>query len=399
MSQPQVESIECHVFRDATNRMFDPSGREVLARNPDADYYLNELGRVDSRNYEAGLVKVTTDDGCHGWGELMAPMAPEVGVEIIETLVGPMIIGADPLNVENLRDRMYNSMNIRGHTTGFMIDAVSALDIALWDLKGKLLDAPVSALLGGRRRETLPAYANLGEHADPESQAAAARERVDEGYDAIKVYFGRHNKGVERETLQAIRDEIGFDRQVVTDLYWNYSVPEVTRAGRGLQELDVGWIEAPLDPEDIAGHAEVARSLDVAVAVGEPLRTAYQFGEWLERDALNIAQPDVVRTGITEAKRIADLAEAFHRPVAPHISASLGVGMAATWHVSAAIPNFQIQEHHPKWLAVTDEFIEPELVCMDGRLSVPDGPGLGVDVDEDTLAPYVDESVECTESF
>src|SRR5262249_23187710 len=152
---------------------------------------------------------------------------------------------------------------------------------------------------------------------------------------------------------KAVREGVGAGARLMADVFWVYSLETALRLGRELQALGVEWIESPLQPEDIGGHAALARALDINVAGGEPLGSRYEFAEWLGRDAVDIVQPAVARCGITEGRRIADLAAAYHRPVAFHLGVCLGVGMAATWHMAAAAPGFYIQEHQPPMLELS----------------------------------------------
>jgi galactonate dehydratase len=336
------------------------------------------------------LLKVTTADGRHGWGEIQAPVVPEVPATLVEELLGPMLLGRDPLAIDRHRERMYRSMNVRGHQGSFMIDAIAGLDTALWDLAGKTLDAPASTLLGGRHRDRLPAYVSLPGF-EPGELAEQAGEFVEAGFDAVKAFGGR---GIEAdvETVTTIRDRIGPDPDVLLDVFWSYEVDEAIRLAEELRGHDVGFLEAPIAPEDVSGHARVTERSPLPVAVGEPIRTATEFRRWFEADALDVAQPDVVRNGLTGSRRIADLAATHGKPVAPHVGSCLGIGMAATWHLAAATADFAVQEHQPTCFAVTNEFLEPELRHEDGTLVVPDGPGLGVDVEEDALAGIVSGS-------
>lgn len=358
---------------------------------PGTEYFFEaDWDQVYSMHVESVLLKVTTVDGRHGWGEIQAPIVPEVPATLVEELLGPMLLGADALAIDRHRERMYRSMNVRGHYAGFMIDAISGLDTALWDLAGKTLDAPVSTLLGGRHRDRLPAYVSLPGF-EPAELAEQAEEFVKAGFGAVKAFVGR---GVEAdvETVATIRDRIGEGPDVLVDGFWSYEVDEAVRLAEDLRALDVGFLEAPLAPEDVEGHGSVAERSPLPVAVGEPIRTASEFRRWFEADALDIAQPDVVRSGLTESRRIADLATTHGKPVAPHLGGCLGIGMAATWHLAAATAGFRVQEHQPTCFAVTNRFLEPKLRHEDGHLVVPDGPGLGVDVEEDALEEIVSES-------
>jgi galactonate dehydratase len=282
---------------------------------------------------------------------------------------------------------MYRSMNGRGHFTSFMVDAISGLDIALWDLKAKAAGEPLVRLLGGPFRDRLPAYVSGIRAPTDDARAELAAKHFADGYAGVKLYMGH---GVEADVAQAtaVRERVGPDARLMADVFWVYSLESALRLGRQLQALGVEWIEAPLQPEDIAGHAALARELNMNVAVGEPLRTRYQFAEWLRREALDIAQPDLARCGITEGRRIAELSATHHRPVALHLGVCLGVGMAATWHMAAALPGFYIQEHQPPMLDLSNRFLTAPLRMDRDGLVVPMTPGHGADADLQTLTAY-----------
>ena len=355
---------------------------------PGSDYYFEDDWReVYAGRTQTVLVRVDTDEGLYGWGESQAPIVPEAAYSIIEHLLGPMLLGEDPRQAERLRDKMYRSMNVRGHFTGFMVDAISGLDIALWDIKAKAAGEPLVRLLGGPLRDRLPAYVSGIRAPSADARAELAVELFAEGYSAMKLYLGH---GVEADVAQAkaVRNRVGPRARLLADVFWVYSLESALRLGRELQDLGVEWIESPLPPEDIAGHAELARELDMNVAVGEALRTRHQFAEWLARDALDIAQPDLARCGISEGRRIVDLAAAHHRPVALHLGVCLGVAMVATWQMAAAAPGFYIQEHHPPMLDLSNRFLTTPLRMERDGLVVPMVPGHGGDVDLGALSVY-----------
>jgi galactonate dehydratase len=334
------------------------------------------------------LVRIDTDDGVHGWGEAQAPIAPEAVEAIIHELLAPMLIGRDPRSHAVLYDTMYRSMNVRGQTAGFMLDAIAGVDTALWDLHGKLVGASVAELLGGRFSDLLPAYVSGLRAPSVGERIELARRHLDAGFAAVKLFLGR---GVREDSAEAgaVREGLGPDARILTDLFWVYPLPQAEHLGRVFEELEIEWVEAPMAPEDVAGHAELAAKLTLAVAVGEPLRTPTQFLPWLEQRALDVGQPDIARCGITSGRRIAELAAAFHRPVAFHLGVSLGISIAATWQLASATENFVIQEHEPPMLDISNEFLSPQLQVREGRLVVPRGPGLGVDVELQALRPYL----------
>ena len=383
MNDCKIDTVECHVLKiDDGEKKTNPENQPEYESLPGTDYYLQEAGYVYSTNSEHLLVKVETDSDEYGWGEVQAPVVPEVSAELITSLAGPLVLGKDPRNVEVLWDRMYDSMNIRGHFLGFMIDAMAAIDIALWDLRGKLLGQSVSALLGGKQRDRLPAYVTGG-----------SISHLDEGFDGIKI--GVH--GPEDVPIEIDRDRIEDPSQIKVDNHWRFdSAHEAIVVDKHVEEFGAAFVEAPLIPEDISGAARISKSLDIPLALGESLRTVHDFRERIEQDAVDIGQPDINRTGITEGKRIVDLLDANGRPVAPHMSASLGPGIAATWHISSAAPNFEIQEHAVNLGPKANRFLDPGITIDEGTLVVPTEPGLGIDIDETAVESYRTEFSQVT---
>jgi L-alanine-DL-glutamate epimerase-like enolase superfamily enzyme len=351
---------------------------------PGSDYYFeSQWSEVYSRNVQSLLVHIETDTGLHGWGESQAPIVPEVAQTIIDRLLGPMLIGRDPLETDRLFELMYKSMSVRGHTTGFMLDAIAGIDIALWDIKGKAAGQPVSRLLQGTGeaiRTRLSLYVSGLRAASIEGKAEFAAECFSSGYAAVKVFLGH---GVEEDLTiaRALRERVGPEKRLLADTLWSYDLADALRLGKAFEDLGFEWIEAPVDVEDVDGHATLARSLEMAVAGGEALRSQHQFAHWIGKQAMDIVQPDVGRCGITGAQRIAALARENGLPVAFHVGVCLGVVMAATWQVAAATPNFRIQEHQPPPFELSNRFLKEPLSVDRGEAVVPDRPGIGVDID------------------
>ncbi|MEW8977967.1 MAG: mandelate racemase/muconate lactonizing enzyme family protein [Symbiobacterium sp.] len=347
-------------------------------------YYRPGWRCVYSRMMETVFVKITAEDGTTGWGEALAPVAPEVTAGIIRSLFTPLLVGADPLATEVLNTRMYDAMRERGHVQGFFIDAIAGVDIALWDLKGRLLGLPVHRLLGGPYARRLPCYVSGLPRPTDAERAELAREWAARGFHRVKLAIGTTIQE-DLRTVEAVRDALGEGGTVFVDAHWHYTLPEAMRFGRALEALGVGFLEAPMLPENLDAHAELARQLDIAIAIGEGERTRYQFKEILVRGAADILQPDVGRTGISELKKIAGMAEAWNVPVAPHLSVGQGVMIAATLQVAAAIPNLFILEYQPNPFNLANQFLAKPLVCEDGFMYLPEGPGLGVELDEERI--------------
>jgi D-arabinonate dehydratase/D-galactarolactone cycloisomerase len=340
------------------------------------------------------IVRVTTDAGLVGYGEAKAPVAPVATREIVRDLLAPVVLGADPLDIDVLWERMYSTMRLRGHGSGFLLEAISGVDLALWDLVGKALGVPACKLLGGAYRDRVMVYAS-GLPGLRDTHDARARGRLQEearalaarGFGAIKLGIGF---GVQTDiaTVTAVREAVGESVWLLCDAAGNYDVDQAGRLGRALEPLGVGWLEAPIPPEQIDGHAQLCRTLDLPIAT-DLLSTRYQVREFLVRAALDIVQPDVCRAGgLSECRRIASLADVFGAGFAPHVSVGSAIQFAASAHLAAAVPNFVIMEYWVGDNPLGDAVLTEPLRLEHGALHVPAGPGLGLALDEEALLRY-----------
>ena len=376
----RVEAIPVRIKREEAYLGAVPAGAEREA------YFLRPPYRaLYSAYFETAFVKITTDEGAFGWGEALAPVAPEVAQQIIEQLLAPALIGRSPLDVNVLWNVMYDLMRERGYYGGFMLDAISACDIALWDLCGKLLGQPVYKLLGGAFRDRIPCYVSGLPRPTAAERVELAQTFTDRGFDAFKLAAG-HGVRADADSVRALRDALGDEATLLLDAHWVYSLDEAVQLGHALTELEVGFFEAPINPEDIASHAQLSQAVALPVAIGETERTRYQFRPWLMQQAAGILQPDVGRAGISEVFKIAAMAEAFNVKMAPHLSVGLGICIAATIQVAAAIPNLYLLEYQPPVFEIANHLLESPLVCRAGCYEIPSGPGLGVALDEDRLS-------------
>lgn len=352
--------------------------------------YVEQPGWIGlySSKIETCLVRIETDAGIVGYGEGQTPIGPEVTEAAVEQVLRPILIGQDPMRVGVLRRKMYEALMVRGHFTGYVVDAIAGVDIALWDIRGKVLGRPVYDLLGGAFRTRLPAYVSGLRGTTVDEQIATARGYVARGFRAFKLFL---TEGVDRDVdrLRRIRDALGPEIRLMVDVLWAYDLAAAIRMGRALEELDGVWFEAPMHPEDLEGHAELARILEVPIASGETDRTRYQFRRQFECRALDIAQPDVGRCGISEGKVIAELAETHNIPVTMHTGMASAVLIAASLHLGASIPDCRYQEHQPFIYEVANRFARPPLVCDQGYYDVPSGAGLGIELDEAALQPFI----------
>jgi D-galactarolactone cycloisomerase len=341
-----------------------------------------------STKIETVLIKVETDAGLVGWGEAQAPLAPEVVRTIIETLLAPQLIGQDPMAHARLWARMYAGMRARGHTGSFMLDAIAGVDTALWDLRGKALKVRVCDLLGGPFTNELPAYISGLAGMDDEARLALAAEYSQRGFTAFKIFMDGEPEAT-LHLLDGLRAQLGPTAKLMVDALWRCSPAEAAQFGRELDARHATWFEAPLAPEDVPGHARLAASVATAIAIGESYRTRWELRPFFETGAVEVLQPDIGRTGVTEGMKLAALAETYNVPVALHVSIGLGVQIAAALHVAASIPNLLFVECNPQVWQVAEALLTSSLPVGAGVVGIPDSVGLGVEIDEEKLQSFI----------
>lgn len=371
----KITQVEAFALRFQTGK---PSEQQ------EANYYLPDQGWrcIYARHHETMVVRITTSDGSVGYGEGQSPVSPRTSKTIVEDLCRPILMEQDPFDVEYLWQRMFTAMRERGHYTGFFIDALAGCDIALWDIIGQATGKPVHKVLGGRYRDRIPLYAGVS--GTPESAAAKANEYVSQGYNGLKIHATQDRAEI-LEIVAAVRERVGPKVKLMVDVHTQYSIPDAILLGRGLEKLDVMWLESPTAPEDIPGQAALAQALDMSVAIGEWTRTRFELREVFERRACDITMPDIARTGLTEGKRIASLADTYNIPVTPHIGGGGILSIAATVQFSATIPNFLIMEHSPDAYEMKGQITTRKPTVQDGAFILDDTPGIGVTIDTDAL--------------
>jgi galactonate dehydratase len=331
-----------------------------------------------STNFETALIRVTLENGLYGWGEAQAPLAPEVSCEIVRLLLTPALVDADfdgsRSSIEALWDRMYSAMRVRGQTGGFMLDAISGVDLALWDLAGKIAQAPVYALLGGSR-VSMPAYVS-GLPANGRNEAAL-RYRS-QGFRKFKLFFDTPAEADFLRSMDAMPD----GAQVAVDALWRFDLSAACTFGAELDARGALWFEAPMPPEDPIAHGQLAAAIHTPVAIGESYRTRYEIASFVRERAVEVLQPDLGRCGITEGLRMAQAAGA---PVVPHVSIAMGPQVAAALHFASALSQCTLVEYNPQVLEVANRFLRAPIAIEGDSYRVPSEPGLGVELNEDLL--------------
>ena len=360
------------------------------------------------------MVRVLTDAGVSGVGEaaLFYGTGATAAAGMIKDLAEQFLLGRDPFPIEAHWSAMYDHTFWAKGGGAVVFDGISALEQALWDIKGKCLGVPVYELLGGKVRDSVRVYANGWSFAcvEPAEFARAAERVVGAGYTALKMYPLATPKGpyggvghvtrrsVDRAaeeravaSVKAVRAAVGPRVDLMLDMSAELTTDAILRIGRRVQDADIMFFEEPVDPFDVDALKQVSEQLQMPIAVGERLYTRYGFRRVLERQAANIVQPDIGNTGgIMEAKKIAAMAEAYNMRVAPHNAAG-PICTAAELQLDACISNFLIQEVYPFRAPETYEIVDrpPEREIRDGRLPISDRPGLGVQLVEERARPFL----------
>ena len=344
------------------------------------------------RFHEWLVVEVETDQGLVGLGN--AALAPPVTKQIIDLYLAPLVVGQDPFDSEYLWQRMYRRTMAWGRK-GVGMAAISALDIAIWDLMAKATGRPVFKLLGGRTKEKIPVYASKLYSQPLDRLAEEARSYLDQGYRMMKMRFGWGPKdgpeGMRRnlELIRTLREVIGEEVDLMAECYMGWDLDYAKRMIPRLEPYNLRWLEEPVIPDDIAGYAELNRMGRIPISGGEHEFTLHGFKQLLDAKAISVIQYDTNRVGgITAAHKINALAEAYSVPVVPH------AGQMHNFHLTMSSLNSPIAEFFPVHeVEVGNELFwylfkgEPQPV--DGRIDLDDEtPGLGIEVSDEHFADF-----------
>lgn len=334
------------------------------------------------------LVRIRTEEGLEGIGEAYGLPSPEVPATIIGKLFAPMLIGKDAMASEAIWEMLYGAQKGAGRTGGFYLEAMSGIDMALWDLRGKAVNEPIHRLLGGPVRDNILCYASpIPFLADTQESAEKAREFVASGYRAVKLKLGR---GVHTDVAHAaaVREAVSSEVKLLVDLNCAYGVAEAIELGGELEALKIYWLEEPLETDDIDGLAEVRSKVNLPVVNGECIFSKYGFRDVLLKRAVDVVMPNLARAGgISEVWKIAHLCHAFHVNISPHGVGS-GINIAAALHLCAAVSNFTIYEANQLLNPLRYDLLDNSIEFADGYLKVPDGPGVGITVNEKAIKKY-----------
>ena len=365
-------------------KIIDVKTIRLRAEIPAAGQVFSRSGVRNTRS--TTLIKVETDDGIYGLGS--ASGNGELIEFIVARVLQPMLVGMDPTAIDEIWDAAY----VRGGhkefgTRGIGVVALSGVDIALWDILGKVRGVPLYQLLGGKVRDKVPVYATALYPEEPSKVARRARDFADQGFHGVKIKVG-FDLDQDIRIVRAVRQELGRDFIVMTDANQGYSIDVAINAAQAFADAGAFWLEEPLFVEDIEGHAILRQRGNTPIAVGENLHMAYAFENFILRGAVDFIQPDVARAGgITEIRKITALAARHHVPVSFHTWGD-GVALAASVHLSAALQDCIVMELDYTYNPLREELLREPFKVEKGYLTPSDKPGLGIELNPEALQKF-----------
>jgi galactonate dehydratase len=329
------------------------------------------------------LVRITTKAGTVGWGETYGIVAPGAVAAIINDLLAGFVVGRTAENPSAVYDDLYDMMRVRGYTGGFYVDALAAIDIALWDIAGREAGVPVAALLGGGRA-TIPAYVSGLPERTRAERAALARHWQDRGFDAFKFATPVADDGPAAE-METLRAALGPKAKIAADMHWNQTADEALALIAAMAPHDPWFAEAPVWTEDIAGLEKVSKGTDIPIAVGEEWRTVWDMRHRIDRCRIAIVQPEMGHKGITNFTRIGALAAERGIEVIPHATVGAGIFLAASLQAASTLPTLTGHEFQHSIFEPNRRLLTGDMDCREGLYHLPGGPGLGVRPSDDAL--------------
>ncbi len=339
------------------------------------------------RGQGAVIVVIETDVGITGIGEAMGRPGPLGSAAYINEVLAPMLIGEDPRHI----DVLWHAMN---EEIRFAPMGISGVDMALWDIRGKLYEESLINLLGGAFRETIDCYASpIPFMKTPDDSANKAQEFLKQGFRAIKLKIGR-GLAIDIEHVSATRDAVGDDVKLLVDANGAYTVSESIQLAKELVRLGVFWLEEPVHPEYIDDLTRIRRRVDLPIASGEWLGTVYQFRDLVKANAVDVVMPNITRCGgITGMMKIAALTQLENIKVAPH-GVGLGIGIMTSISACACMPNFLIYEYNQLFNPLRHAIMNEPIVFEDGMLSYNTGAGLGISLNRETVRQYTSRATD-----
>jgi L-alanine-DL-glutamate epimerase-like enolase superfamily enzyme len=368
---------------------------------------ITRIGSVLLQPFPWVLVKVETDEGITGIGE--AYHGAGVHQIVVDPRLQRPLLGQDPRHVDKLFRDMMHAMSASGFYQGAVMSAISGIETALWDITGQALGVPIWQLLGGKFRDKIRLYndCHAGASETPEAYVAKAKEVEALGFSALKFDIDPlpsqrdpYNRCISNddiayytEVVTAVRQGLQRNTDLAIDAHWFYAPVDILKLAYAFEPLNLLWLEDPIPPENVVAMTRVAGATRTPICTGENFYSRHGFRELIEKQGADIISPDLAKAGgLLEGRRIADLADLYYIPVAPHNIGS-PIETIATCHVMAAIPNFLALEFHHLHNPIWEKLLDGPPLIADGHITVPDRPGLGVTLNEDTVRANAKENL------
>ncbi|WP_159587811.1 mandelate racemase/muconate lactonizing enzyme family protein [Chelativorans xinjiangense] len=379
----RIERVDVFVFER-------PRETPYLGALGEADTRLGDLyvvrgfnGTVYPTVDRSVVVRLRDTDGAEGWGETYGLVAPRATAEIVKDLFAPWLKASGPRTPDAAWDALYGLMRNRGYWNGYYADALAAVDIALWDLKGKREGLSLQALLGGAQSDAIPAYVSGLPKPTAKERIALAVAWQTRGFDSVKVPIGALGRDVPGE-MHALREALGPEQRIALDLHWGFGADEAIALAEELEPARPWFIEAPVEPEDVEAQAKVASVISVPLALGEEWRSLWDYRPRRLANACSIVQPEMGHTGITQFMRIGREARAAGASVIPHATIGLGIFMAASLRAAAAL-GAEAHEFQHTVYGRNAALLDGAAECTRGVFFVEGTPGHGVNPNEEAF--------------
>ena len=381
----KVDKIEVYIVDLSQDKPYLGNLREGESVNS-SGYFVRKGNRTAYvRNNRSLVVRILTVDGVEGWGETYGLVAPKATAEIIQDFLSGFVIGRDPFDVTAIHDQLYDLMRVRGYTGGFYLDALAAIDIALYDIAGKLADLPVAKLLGGVHHQKIHGYISGLPEDNLKARCALAASWQEKGFDALKFALPVADDGIVNE-IKALRETLGDEFKISCDMHWAQTASEAISMAHQVSPYNPWFLEAPIATEDVEGLRTIAQTSGQTIAGGEEWRTVFDARQRIDRQALHIIQPEMGHTGITEFMRMGRYAEAHHLQIIPHATIGAGIFLAASLQASAALKSVTSHEFQHSCFKPFSHFTSDAIRCEEGAYSITTTAGLGVEPSKEMKA-------------
>ncbi|GAB5561384.1 MAG: mandelate racemase/muconate lactonizing enzyme family protein [Synoicihabitans sp.] len=331
------------------------------------------------------VLRLETESGVVGWGETYGLVAPQAVLALINDFMADFVVGRDVFDASVVHEDLYAMMRFRGYGGGYYLDALAAIDIAMWDAAGRCAKLPIAKLLGGRRRTEIPAYVSGLPKPTLQERGEFAAQWQSRGFNMFKFAAPMAVESLAEETA-GLRKALGPDAKIACDMHWNRSAGEAVSEITEMEPHGLWFAEAPVATEDMNGLAEIASKVKTPIAVGEEWRTVFDAQARIDRRAVHIVQPEMGHTGITQFMRIGLAAQAQNLRIIPHATIGSGIFLAASLQASCALEGIVAHEFQHSIFGRNTGLISAGITCENGHYQIGDGPGLGIEPTAELIA-------------